>query len=124
MTDDGIVLAGALRLVGRDVVADLVLAKDQVVMRSPTAQLDAEQYRALKTARLEKYCRSHPVDPDGALLLLSEAALCLTAEDACLEASALNLGATGWIVEFRAIRDIQKGEVLGRHDQIDHWSME
>ena len=122
--DDGIVLAGALRLVGRRVVANQFLAKDQLVMQAPTVQLDARQYLALKTAGLSRYCIAHPVDPDGALLLLSEAALCLATEDPCLKATANNVGASGWIVEFHAARDIDAGVELGRHDRADRWNVE
>lgn len=122
--NDGIVLAGALRLVGRSVFANRFMAADQLVMQAPTIQLDAEQYRALRAVRLDQYCMAHPVDPDGALLPLSEAALCLVSEEPSLIATAANVGASGWIVEFHAARDIREGEELGRRDQIDRWRVE
>ena len=121
--NDGIELASALRLVGRNVVANRFLAEGQLVMQAATVQLDTRQYLAIREAELQQYCIAHPVDPDGGLLLLSEAALCLTPEVASLTSHATNLGANGWIVEFRAARDIHEGELLSRRDQADHWSM-
>lgn len=120
--NDGIELAGALRLVGRSVVANRFLAKGQLVMQAATVQLDAGQFRAIRDANLGRYCIGHPVDPEGGLLLLSEAALCLAPEAVCLTSSATNLGASGWVVEFHAARDIHEGELLARRDQADHWS--
>lgn len=93
-------------------------------MQAPTAQLDAQQYRSIRDANLDAYCMVHPADPEGRLLLLSEAALCLAPDDACLTASASNLGASGWVVEFHATRDIHEGEVLARQEKMDRWRME
>lgn len=121
--DDGIVLADALRLVGRSVFANQFLKKGQLVMQAPTAQLDSKQCKSIREADLGAYCMAHPADPDGGLLLLSEAALCLAPDEACLIASATNVGPSGWIVEFHAARDIQEGELLARQEKVDRWRM-
>lgn len=121
--ENGIELTDALRLIGRNVVAKQFIPKGQLVMKAATVQLDRRQYTALQQVGLERYCMDHPVDPDGGLLLLSEAALCLAADDSRLSASATNLGASGWIVEFRTARDVDADEPLVRQVKVDQWQV-